>query len=68
MAGTGIGRATDPTNDNKSTTERMKITVLTGSPRRNGNSTYLAEQFIKGAEEQGHEVFRFDCAFRQVEP
>lgn len=46
----------------------MKITVLTGSPRRNGNSTYLAEQFIKGAEEQGHEVFRFDCAFRQVEP
>ena len=40
----------------------MKIVVLTGSPRKNGNSAYLAEQFIKGAEEKGHEVFRFDCA------
>lgn len=46
----------------------MKIAVLTGSPRKNGNSAYLAEQFIKGAEESGHEVWRFDCAFRQVEP
>ena len=46
----------------------MKITVLTGSPRRNGNSAYLAEQFIKGAQEKGHEIFRFDCAFKQVEP
>ena len=46
----------------------MKVVVLTGSPRRNGNSTYLAEQFIRGAEEQGHEVFRFDCAFKEVEP
>lgn len=46
----------------------MKIVVLTGSPRRNGNSACLAEQFIKGAEEQGHEVFRFDCAFQNVEP
>lgn len=46
----------------------MKIVVLTGSPRRNGNSAYLAEQFIKGAEERGHEVFRFDCAFKKVAP
>lgn len=46
----------------------MKITVLTGSPRKNGNSSYLADQFIKGAQESGHEVFRFDCAFKQVEP
>ena len=45
-----------------------KIVVLTSSPRKNGNSAYLAEQFIKGAEEKGHEVFRFDCAFKQVEP
>lgn len=47
---------------------RMKIAVLTGSPRRNGNSAYLAEQFIKGAQEKGHEIYRFDCAFKQVEP
>ena len=55
-------------NDNESKTGKMKIVVLTGSPRKNGNSAYLAEQFIKGAEEKGHEVFRFDCAFKQVEP
>lgn len=47
--------------------KRMKIVVLTGSPRRNGNSAYLAEQFIQGAEEAGHEVFRFDCASHNIE-
>lgn len=44
----------------------MKIVVLTGSPRRNGNTNHLAGQFIKGAEEAGHEVYRFDCAQRKV--
>lgn len=48
-------------------TNAMKIVVLTGSPRKNGNSNYLAEQFIKGAREGGHEVFRFDAAFHKVE-
>lgn len=43
----------------------MKITVITGSPRRHGNSNYLAEQFIKGAEEAGHRVHRFDAAFKK---
>ena len=69
IAGTGLVQAfshlnnIEPNNINK-----MKIVVLTGSPRKNGNSAYLAEQFIKGVEEQGHEIFRFDCAFKQVEP
>lgn len=40
----------------------MKITVITGSPRKNGTSNYMAEEFIKGAEEQGHEVYRFDSS------
>lgn len=44
----------------------MKIVVLTGSPRKSGNSAHLAEQFIKGAEEAGHSVFRFDAAFEKV--
>ena len=39
----------------------MKIVVLTGSPRRNGNTNHLAGQFIKGAEEAGHEVYHFAC-------
>lgn len=59
-------------DDEQSTTSglkknKMKIVVLTGSPRKNGNSAYLAEQFIKGAQEAGHEIFRFDCAFQKVE-
>ena len=68
VAGSGLVQAFDHFNDNKSTENKMKIVVLTGSPRKNGNSAYLAEQFIKGAQEQGHEIFRFDCAFKQVEP
>lgn len=68
VAGTGLVQAFDHINNSEARTKRMKIVVLTGSPRKNGNSAYLAEQFIKGAEEQGHEVFRFDCAFKQVRP
>ena len=46
----------------------MKILVLTGSPRRNGNSNTLADALIRGAKEAGHEVVRFDAAFRKVHP
>ncbi len=46
----------------------MKILVLTGSPRKNGNSATLAAQFIKGAEEAGHAVTRFDAALKNVHP
>ena len=47
---------------------KMKILVLTGSPRKNGNSATLAEHFIKGAKEAGHTVERFDAAFKKVHP
>ena len=46
----------------------MKILVLTGSPRKNGNSNTLATQFIRGAKEAGHEVIRFDAAAGNVHP
>ena len=46
----------------------MKILVLTGSPRKNGNSATLADSFIKGAKEAGHSVERFDAAFKKVHP
>ncbi len=39
-----------------------KIVVLTGSPRKGGNSSAMADAFIKAAEAKGHEVTRFDCA------
>ncbi|WP_294435295.1 flavodoxin family protein [uncultured Victivallis sp.] len=47
---------------------KMKILVITGSPRKNGNSSTLAEHFIRGAEEAGHEIVRFDAAFKEVHP
>ena len=40
----------------------MKITVLTGSPRKNGTTNYIADEFIHGAKEVGHEIFRFDTS------
>lgn len=33
-----------------------KVLIIAGSPRKNGNSDILAEQFAKGAEEAGNEV------------
>lgn len=44
----------------------MKITVITGSPRKNGGSALLADEFIKGASEAGHEIYRFDSHFKDV--
>lgn len=57
----GTSRMLFTENENK-----MKIVVLTGSPRHNGNTNYLADRFIAGAQEKGHTVFRFDCAARKV--
>ena len=47
---------------------KMKILVITGSPRKNGNSNTLTDNFIKGAQEAGHSVVRFDSAFKKVHP
>ena len=46
----------------------MKILAITGSPRRHGNSSRLADEFIAGAEESGCEVIRFDAAFKKIHP
>ena len=44
----------------------MKITVITGSPRKNGTSNYMADEFIRGAKENGHEIYRFDSAYADI--
>ena len=44
----------------------MKITVISGSPRKNGTSNYMANEFIRGAKENGHEIFTFDSAHSDV--
>ena len=46
----------------------MKVVVITGSAHKVGTSAYLAEQFINGAKDAGHDVFRFDAAFKDVHP
>ena len=46
----------------------MKIIMMTGSAHKNGTSAYLAEQFMRGAKEAGHEVLRFDTAFMDIHP
>ena len=43
-----------------------KIVVITGSPRKNGNSFAMTDAFIKAAEEKGHTVTRFDAALKKV--
>ena len=43
-----------------------KIVVITGSPRKKGNSFVMTEAFIKAAEEKGHMVKRFDAAMMNV--
>lgn len=46
----------------------MKIVTITGSPHRKGTTDALASAFCRGAEEAGHEVFRFDAARERVQP
>lgn len=43
-----------------------KIVVITGSPRKDGNSFAMTNAFIQAAEEKGHTVTRFDAAMKNV--
>ena len=45
-----------------------KIVVITGSPRKNGNSFAMTDAFIKAAESKGHTITRFDAAFKPERP
>lgn len=46
----------------------MKIILLQGSPNKNGSTDILAENFIKGAKEAGHQVTRYDVAHMNIKP
>lgn len=43
-----------------------KVVVITGSPRKDGNSIAMTDAFIKAAEKKGHTVIRFDAAMMNV--
>ena len=43
-----------------------KIVVITGSPRKDGNSFAMTDAFIRAAEARGHQITRFDAAMKTV--
>lgn len=43
-----------------------KVVVITGSPRKKGNSLAMTEAFIKAAREKGHTIIQFDAAKHKV--
>ncbi|MDL2271672.1 flavodoxin family protein [Desulfovibrio sp. OttesenSCG-928-I05] len=47
---------------------KKNVLVITGSPRKGGNSDLLANAFAKGAKEAGHDVTIFDAASDPVQP
>ena len=46
----------------------MNILVIEGSPHKKGSSNMLADQFIQGAEEAGHNIKVFDAAHTNIHP
>lgn len=46
----------------------MKITIITGSAHKNGTTAYLTDEFIRGAEETGHKIYRFDAGTASIHP
>ena len=43
-----------------------KVLILSGSPRKNGNSDILCDEFAKGAMEAGHEVEKICVAEKKI--
>lgn len=44
-----------------------KIVIITGSPRKKGNSFAMTDAFIRSAKQKGHTITRFDAAMMNVE-
>ena len=45
-----------------------KVLILSGSPRRGGNSDLLCDEFLRGAREAGHEVEKISVAAKKIAP
>lgn len=43
-----------------------KVLILSGSPRKNGNSDILCDEFMKGAAEAGHQVEKIRVSEKKV--
>ena len=78
LSGCGLSAINDKKKDetgvsaqgNVSGGKSMKIVVINSSPHSEEQSTsrYLAQQFVKGATQAGHEVFIFDAANEKTNP
>lgn len=69
LQNTSLGSTASKITDNTSKGgNEMKITVITGSPHKDGTSALLADKFIEGAQQASHEVFRFNAAFEDIHP
>ena len=56
-----------PTADFREAIHMSKnIVVITGSPRKNGNSFAMTDAFIQAAQAKGHTVTRFDAAMLKI--
>jgi len=47
--------------------EKKDVLVITGSPRKNGNSDKMADAFIKGTQSVGHEVTKFEAGKKKID-
>ena len=45
----------------------MNVLILTGSPRKNGTSNLLLENFINGVNKEKHNIKRYDTAFLKID-
>lgn len=45
-----------------------KVLILSGSPRKGGNSDLLCDEFMRGAQEAGHDVEKIRVAEKKVHP
>ena len=45
-----------------------KVLILSGSPRKGGNSDLLCDEFLRGAREAGHEAEKLRVAEKRIAP
>lgn len=45
-----------------------KVLILSGSPRKGGNSDLLCDEFMRGAQEAGHSVEKIRVAEKKIAP
>ena len=47
---------------------RKKVLILSGSPRKGGNSDILCDEFMRGAQEAGNTVEKIHAASKKIHP